>query len=200
MMKWLQNENLLRGAYFHSTKFWQHMQIKKEKSSRRSTKFDAVIAWKYARKFCNGHTKQCFNEIRLHFFPLNIYTDHWVLFIVSFDDKLVYSIDSLGGTHEQHYDIMKVFLMLVLSNRDDGGIDKERNAWNHKPLSVPGNCRQRDSFNCGIFVILYTIIIANDPSLLQDIASMSSTWISHTNLNLWRGFIFEVIVSLSQGV
>ena len=112
----------------------------------------------------------------------------------------MYSIDSLGGTHDRHYDIMKVFLMLVLSNRDDGGIGKEMNELNHKPLSVPGNCRQRDSFNCGIFVILYTIIIANDPSLLQDIASMSSTWISHTNLNLWRGFIFEVIVSLSQGV
>eukprot|EP00924_Labyrinthula_sp_SR-Ha-C_P003326 augustus_masked-scaffold_15-processed-gene-6.49-mRNA-1 protein AED:0.24 eAED:0.25 QI:0/-1/0/1/-1/1/1/0/463 len=148
-----------KQCYFHSTFFFNKL------SENNSYNYSNVKKWtKRGRRKCNIFSQ------RLVFIPVNVHNTHWTLVVVDIENKNISYYDSMGSQGEFAVDLIARYLQ-------DESMDKlnkqlELSSWTlgAKGKSIP---QQRNGFDCGVFVCIFSYYLVFEQELDFDQADMS---------------------------
>lgn len=99
--------------------------------------------------------------------PLNVKGIHWILAIADLNKKTFTLLDSFVTEEKKDIKYLKHFLNKIEIYNEFNDIKIETNGWQCKKIR---HAKQKDSFNCGVFILLYlrNIIYSKKLSKLED--------------------------------
>jgi hypothetical protein len=200
-LNYLANEVTATPTFHHHSTFWKHL-------AKNGDGKDCLIEiWKYAKRFCQGHPKKKYDLKGIHLFP-RCNKMHWYLWVVRFDSKTIYSIDSFGAIEhklemEQLLSFLRVLLMKdrprtrAQSCHKTHEIDymPDLTEWEYKVVNVPTHCRQYDGVSCGLFVCMFAASITDHPEVLWEYRKQfKKDNVGQELATLWRRYLFNIIL------
>ena len=141
--EWISTRDGIGRSHFFSTFFMLVMFQTKHNDSNHRNKYNYAAVSRWSKKVPGGDIFALKNI----FFPINKHNMHWMLAVVSVQEKRVAFYDSLGGDGGVYLKGIKQYLQD--EHKRQHGVPMDMSGWRFENAPTP---RQGNGSDCGVFV------------------------------------------------